>query len=129
MDTAPALPWGSRVLRTSDSRYGTVTDFHDERRMALTWDGAVLPDPRPHTLDELTAPRFYVFPAVTHCSGCGETVDDCEIEVDDGYTTCCNKGACGPCAPVDGIFHCGTAAPAPATTAQEATCASDVTSA
>ncbi|MEV6421884.1 hypothetical protein [Streptomyces sp. NPDC051662] len=109
MNTAPALPWGSRVLRTSDGRYGTVIDYDAELRMFIQWDRGVVPQPRPYTRDELTVPRFQVFPAVTHCSDCGYTVDDHEVE--DGYTTCCNEGACGPCAAVDGVYRCGTEVP------------------
>lgn len=108
-DTAP-LPWGSRVLRASDGRHGTVTGYGADLRMIITWDRAVVPEPRHYTRAELTAPAFQVFPAVTHCSGCGHVVDDDEIE--DSYTTCCNEGACGGCAAVNGVYRCGTEAPA-----------------
>lgn len=109
VNAAPALSWGSRVLRTSDGRYGTVTGYDAELRMIIQWDRAVVPEPHHYTRDELTAPGFQVFPAVTHCSGCGHVVDDDEIE--DSYTTCCNEGACGPCAAVNGAYRCGTEAP------------------
>ncbi|QDN54053.1 hypothetical protein [Streptomyces sp. S1D4-20] len=104
------LPWGSRVLCTSDARHGTVTGYGTERRMIIQWDGAVVPQPHHYTRDELTTPKFLVFPAVTHCSGCGHIVDDDEIE--DSYTTCCNEGACSLCAAVNGVYRCGTEVPA-----------------
>ncbi|MFE0058734.1 hypothetical protein [Streptomyces sp. NPDC059003] len=109
MNTAPALPWYSRVLRTSDGRYGNVTGYGTDLRMIITWDRALLPDPRHYALAELTAPDFEVFPAVTHCSDCGHIVDDDEIE--DSYTTCCNEGACSLCAAVNGEYQCGTPVP------------------
>ena len=110
----PALPWGSRVRRTSDDRCGTVISYDAEFRMVIRWDDAAFPDRHAYTRDELATSDFQVFPAVTHCSGCGDTVGDEEIE--DGYTTCCNEGACGPCAAVNGLYQCGTVAPDAPTT-------------
>ncbi|MFF4408419.1 hypothetical protein ACFY1P_29250 [Streptomyces sp. NPDC001407] len=107
--TTPALPWGSRVLRPSDGRYGTVIAYDSGLRMAIQWDRAFIPESRHYSLDELTALCFQAFPAVTHCSDCGYTVADDEI--DDGYTACCNEGACGPCPAVNGAYQCGTEAP------------------
>ncbi|MFF8786925.1 hypothetical protein [Streptomyces sp. NPDC015125] len=104
------LPWKSRVLRTSDGRHGTVTGYDTERRMIIQWDNAAVPEPHHYTQAELMAPGFQVFPAVTHCSGCGHIVEDAEIE--DSYTTCCNEGACSSCAAVNGVYGCGTEAPA-----------------
>ncbi|MFE0063262.1 hypothetical protein [Streptomyces sp. NPDC059003] len=106
----PTLPWYSRVRRASDGRFGTVTGYDPERRTIIKWDGAVVPDPHHYTNDELATPAFQVSPAVTHCSGCGHIVDDDEIE--DSYTTCCNEGACSGCAAVNGVYTCGTKAPA-----------------
>ncbi|MEV4500904.1 hypothetical protein [Streptomyces klenkii] len=107
---APALPWGSRVLRSSDGRYGDVVAYDTDLRMIIRWDRAFIPDAHPYTLDELTAPHFRVFPAVRHCSDCGYTVTDDEVE--DSYTTCCNEGACSPCPAINGVYRCGTEAPA-----------------
>jgi hypothetical protein len=109
MEPPLTLPWWSRVLRTSDGRLGTITGYGAEHRMIITWDRAIDPDPRHRTIDELAGPAFQVFAAVTHCSGCGHVVDDDEIE--DSYTTCCNEGACGGCAAVNGTYQCGTEAP------------------
>ncbi|MFD9791307.1 hypothetical protein ACFWXK_10175 [Streptomyces sp. NPDC059070] len=103
------LSWGSRVLRTSDGCYGAVADCDAERRMIIQWDGAVVPESHHYARKELAEPAFLVFPAVTHCSGCGDIVDDDEIE--DSYTTCCNEGACSSCAAVNGMYQCGTQAP------------------
>ncbi|MFC9280916.1 hypothetical protein [Streptomyces collinus] len=108
MNTAPALPWHTRVQRASDGRFGTVVNYDAELRMLIQWDRAVVPERHPYTLDELTGPDFQVFTAVTHCSGCGCVVDDDEIE--DSYTTCCNEGACSGCAAVNGVYACGTPA-------------------
>ncbi|QFG13310.1 hypothetical protein SEA_GILGAMESH_118 [Streptomyces phage Gilgamesh] len=108
MNTAPALPWNTRVLRASDGRFGTVTNYDAELRMIITWDRAIVPERHPYTLDELTGSDFQVFAAVTHCSGCGYVVDDDEIE--DSYTTCCNEPACSGCAAVNGTYACGTEA-------------------
>ncbi|MFD9190321.1 hypothetical protein ACFWCA_19085 [Streptomyces phaeochromogenes] len=103
------LPWGSRVLRASDGRLGTITGYSTGHRMIITWDRAIKPDPFHRTIDELTGPAFQVFPAVDHCSGCGEIVNDDEVE--DSYTKCCNEGACSGCAAVNGVYTCGTEAP------------------
>jgi hypothetical protein len=103
------LPFGSRILRASDGRFGTVTNYGADLRMIITWDRAIDPDPRHYAPDELTTYAFTVFPAVTHCSGCGHVVNDDEI--DDSYTTCCNEGACSGCALVNGTYRCGTEAP------------------
>ncbi|MFD9047755.1 hypothetical protein [Streptomyces zaomyceticus] len=106
--TAPFLPWGTRVQRNSDGRLGTVTG-HGDRGSLMTWDRAVRPEGRQYARDELTDPDYQVFLPVQHCSDCGHLIDDDEI--DDGYTGCCNEGAC-TCAAVDGIYQCGTEQPA-----------------
>ncbi|MFE7072637.1 hypothetical protein ACFU96_21400 [Streptomyces sp. NPDC057620] len=109
MELPTALPGRSRVRRTSDGRFGTITDFSGDDRMVITWDRAVFPDPFHRTTAELMGPAYQVFPAVDHCSGCGEIVRDDDVE--DSYTTCCNEGACSGCAAVNGVYACGTKAP------------------
>ncbi|MFZ3557125.1 hypothetical protein [Streptomyces sp. BH055] len=111
-DSLPHLPWNSRIQRTSDNRFGTVvsTSFDSEVGLIIKWDRAIYADRHPYTRGELTEPKFRVFPAVRHCTGCGHPVDDFEVE--DSYTTCCNEGVCGGCALVNGTYTCGTEAPA-----------------
>ncbi|MFD3309408.1 hypothetical protein [Streptomyces sp. NPDC058656] len=109
MELPTTLPWRSRVRRTSDGRFGTITDFSGDDRMVIKWDRAVFPDPFHRTTAELMGPAYQVFPAVDHCSGCGEIVRDDDVE--DSYTTCCNEGACSGCAAVNGVYTCGTEAP------------------
>ncbi|MFB8120593.1 hypothetical protein ACFQ6U_14135 [Streptomyces sp. NPDC056465] len=108
MNTNVDLPWNTRVRRLSDGRFGTVSEHDAELRILIKWDRASFVERHPYTPEELFGPDFLVFPAVTHCSECGHIVGDGgEDDVEDGYTTCCNEPACGPCAPVDGIFTCG----------------------
>lgn len=105
------LPWGTRVQRSSDGRFGTITAYDAALRMAITWDGAIIPERHTYSPEDLAGSDFEVFAAVTHCSGCGEVVDPfSEEDVEDSYTTCCNEGACGPCAAVNGVYACGTEA-------------------
>ncbi|MGX1907703.1 hypothetical protein ACWIID_02385 [Streptomyces phaeochromogenes] len=109
MELPTLLPWGSRVRRASDGRLGTITDFSGNDRMVIKWDRAVFIDPFHRSTAELMGPAYQVFPAVDHCSGCGEIVRDDDVE--DSYTTCCNEGACSGCAAVNGVYTCGTEAP------------------
>ncbi|MFJ5037972.1 hypothetical protein [Streptomyces parvulus] len=104
-------PWGTRIQRASDGRFGTLTAYDAALRATITWDGAIIPERHTYSQEDLAGPDFEVFTAVTHCSDCGEVVDpSSEDDVEDGYTTCCNEGACGPCAAVNGVYACGTEA-------------------
>ncbi|NML55088.1 hypothetical protein HHL19_35835 [Streptomyces sp. R302] len=118
--TTPAapqlLPEHTRVLRTSDGRFGTVT-AHGAEGNVITWDGAPRPASVQYTRDELVEHAYRVFLPVQHCMCCGDLVDAGDTQ--EGYTTCCNDRAC-TCAAVDGAYECGTEQPAEAQAEQRA---------